>query len=223
MDVKERFKRLFKIRFAVMYPFGILAAIFASSDDRSIAAGIGFIIVGLIIRTWSNGYAIKMSKLTTSGPYALMRHPLYLGTILIGAGFVIMLKIHYLGISFLAVMSVIYYRQIKIEDGMLMAEFKDAFMDYKRHVPALIPALRPYRKGEKWPFSIKRLIKSQEYKLFIWVIVVVIAFHLKDEFMSEHEGINGHILLLLAGAFLLGLADGLGELIKWRRRVSRQG
>ena len=35
-------------------------------------------MLGLAIRSWSAGFLIKDEKLTTDGPYALIRNPLYL-------------------------------------------------------------------------------------------------------------------------------------------------
>src|SRR5208282_1280274 len=92
MDITHRLQRSFKPRFAVIYPFGFFVLFFCSLNEASLRAGIGYIIAGALIRLWSNGYAIKNEKLTTSGPYAFVRNPLYLGTFLMAIGFVIVLK-----------------------------------------------------------------------------------------------------------------------------------
>jgi len=214
MDIKDRLKRWFKLRFAVLYPFGVFIIFFGNSDDNSIMAGIWFILAGLFLRIWANGYAIKLEKLTTSGPYAFVRHPLYLGTMLLTIGFIIMLKIYCLGILFLFIMATVYYRTIKQEEKMLEQKFKDLYIHYREKVPAVIPTIFPYRDGEKWPFSFRRLMKSQEYKLFIWMIIVVIAFYLKDEFLVEHESVDKKTMGLLIAVFILGIMDLIGELIK---------
>lgn len=214
MAIKDRFNRWFKLRFAIMYPFGIFVIIFANSDDKSIMTGIWFILAGLFIRLWANGYAIKMEKLTTSGPYAFVRHPLYLGTILLVIGFTIMLKIYYVGALFIIFGVFVYRRTIKKEEAMLEDKFKNVYLDYKKSVPAIIPTVFPYKKGEKWGFSFKRLIKNHEYKLLIWMIILVIVFHLKYEFVIEHENLDLRIWLFIISAFLLGMADVAGEFIK---------
>src|SRR5205807_3637577 len=92
MNLQQRFQRWSKPRFAVVYPFAVATAVLGSCDESSLRNGIGYIIAGLMIRLWSNGYAIKNDKLTTSGPYAFVRNPLYLGTFLIALGFAIVLK-----------------------------------------------------------------------------------------------------------------------------------
>src|SRR5208282_116536 len=106
----------------------------------SIRAGIGYVIAGLLIRLWSNGYAIKNDKLTSSGPYSFVRNPLYLGTFLIAIGFVIALKsdppaLEWIaGGIFLLALSFMYYRTIQGEQGMLLEKFKDAYKEYCKQV-----------------------------------------------------------------------------------------
>ncbi|MFH1519475.1 MAG: isoprenylcysteine carboxylmethyltransferase family protein [Candidatus Omnitrophota bacterium] len=217
MDIKERFRRWFKLRFAIIYPFGIFVILFSNSDDKSIIQSIGLIIAGLLLRLWANSYAIKLDKLTTSGPYGYVRHPLYLGTMFLVVGFVIMLKAYYIGISFIILMTVVYYRTIKKEEVMLEEKFKDTFIRYKKKVPAIFPTIFPYREGEKWSFSFRRLIKSQEYKTFLWVTIFMIAFHLKDEMLIEHETVDVKILILFVSAFILGMFDFIGEIIRRKK------
>jgi len=216
MAVSKRLQRSFKLRFAVLYPFGVLLMLFAMPSDETIRRGIGFIITGLLIRIWANGYAIKMDKLTTSGPYAFVRHPLYLGTMFIALGFVMLLNSFYIGVPLLIGLVLIYANTVKKEEGMLKDKFGNAYLDYAKNVPAMIPTFRRYRKGEKWPFSFKRLMKSKEYKLVIWVVILVIAFHLKEEFIKEKEKIDAKIILLIVLAFLLGASDLVSEALKKR-------
>ncbi len=217
MNIQERLQRWFKFRFAVLYPFGVFIVLYATPDDNSLRIGAPFVGIGLLIRIWANGYAIKLGKLTTSGPYAFMRHPLYLGTMLIIIGFIIMLKIYFSGTLFIILMAAIYYKTIKKEELMLEDKFKENYVNYKKKVPAIFPTIFPYREGEKWSFSFRRLFKSQEYKLFLWMIVLTIAFHLKDEFIREHESMDVKIWGLIIVAFILGIVDLAGEFIRCRK------
>jgi len=128
-----------------------------------------------------------------------------------------MLKIYYVGILLFLVMTGVYYRTIKKEEQMLEQKFKHQYINYRNKIPAIVPTIFPYREGEKWSFSFKRLIKSQEYKLFIWIIILVIAFHLKDEFLLEHKKIDTKISVLMVAAFFIGIIDFIGEIIKWKK------
>lgn len=221
MNVEKRLRRLFKFRFAILYPLGVFAVLFTIPDDNSIRVSIGFIVSGLLIRIWANGCAIKIEKLTTCGPYAFVRHPLYLGTMLLAVGFIIMLKIYSIGALFIIPMAIVYYHTIKKEEAMLETKFKEEYLTYKKKVPPIFPKIFPYHEGEKWSFSLRRLMQSQEYKLFFWVIILAISFHLKDEFIVEHETMDAKIWGLVIAAFIFGMLDFIGEFVKGESRLSK--
>jgi protein-S-isoprenylcysteine O-methyltransferase Ste14 len=220
MTVTHRLQRSFKPRFAVIYPFGVFVIFFCSLNQASIRAGIGYIIAGLIIRMWSNGYAIKNDKLTTSGPYAFVRNPLYLGTFLIAIGFVIVLKSNppilewSIGGLFLLALIFMYYRTINAEQSMLSEKFKDAYKDYCKQVPAMVPCLVPYNKGEKWPFSLQRLINSKEHKTVFWIFILLVVFYLKTRLALEHKPMTEMSWTLAGAAIALILLDAAYEFNK---------
>jgi len=213
---KNRWARWLKLRFLVLYPFGVWAVVSRHSTDESIMKSIWFILLGLGMRTWANCYAIKMERLTTCGPYAYVRHPLYLGSFLIMIGFLVMLNIPWIGVLLfvLIVIGVIYKTTIKNEEKMLLDKFGFEYIEYKKAVPAFLPKVLPFKGSQKWAPSISRYFKSQEYKLVIWMIVLMIAFHLKEEFIVEHERFDAKIITLLITAFLLGVLDILGEVVR---------
>ncbi len=220
MSVAHRIERSLKPRFAVIYPFGLFVMFFCYLTQGSIRAGIGWIIAGLLLRLWSNGYAIKNDKLTTSGPYALVRNPLYLGTFLVAIGFVIVLQSQpawvewVMGVIFLLALSLMYRRTIQGEEGMLTAKYGDAYKDYCRHVPAMVPCLVPYTKGEKWPFSLQRLYKSKEHKSVFWIFIILVAFDLKSRLLIEHKAMSTASWALCGLALVLILLDIAYEINK---------
>jgi len=219
---KKQLARWFKLRFAILYPLGIWAGIVGYSTDESIMRSIWIILLGLGIRAWANCYAIKMEKLTTSGPYAHVRHPLYLGTFLVMIGFLLMLNVNWIESLLLVavVIGVIYKITIQKEEEMLINKFGNDYLEYKKHVPAFFPTFFPFKGGEKWGPSLKRYLKSQEYKLFIWMIVLVIIFHLKQEIFIEKEIFDAKIILLIIASFLLGFADvGAGI---FRKKIAKK-
>jgi hypothetical protein len=206
MDLKHRIQRSFKPRFAVIYPFGFIFLLLGTLDDKSLKSGIGYIIAGMLIRLWSNGYAIKNNKLTTSGPYAFVCNPLYLGTFLIAIGFVIVLKTSWFGLALILTLIFTYYWTIQKEQGMLLAKFGDAYKDYCQKVPAMIPTLNPYTAGDKRPFSLQRLINSKEHKPVFWVIILLVVFHLKTRILIEHKAMTTKSWTLVAlSVVLIGL------------------
>jgi protein-S-isoprenylcysteine O-methyltransferase Ste14 len=220
MDLAHRIQRSFKPRFAVIYPFGFFVMFFCTLNEDSLKAGVGYIIAGLLIRLWSNGYAIKNDKLTTSGPYAFVRNPLYLGTFLIAIGFVIVLKSQppilewVAGGIFLLALSFMYYRTIQGEQGMLLEKYNGAYQDYCKNVPAMIPCLVPYSKGEKWPFNLQRLINSKEHKPVFWIYIILVIFHLKTRLLIEHKDLNDKSWILITIAAFLIILDAAYEFNK---------
>lgn len=216
MNLSHRLNRSFKPRFAIIYPFGILVILYGYTSASSLSAGIGYVIAGMLIRLWSNGYAIKNDKLTTSGPYAFVRNPLYLGTFLICIGFSILLNMGWIGVAFIAALTFIYYQTINSEQGMLLAKFGDAYKNYTAKVPAMIPCLNPYAQGEKWPFNLKRLIDSKEHKVVFWMTILIIGFSLKTRILIEQKPMNSTSWILLGIIVLLILLDVIYEFNKKR-------
>lgn len=222
---KKRFARWLKLRFAILYLFGTWAVVCGFSTDFSIMRSIWFIVLGLAIRSWANCYAIKLDKLTTSGPYGYVRHPLYFGSFLIMIGFLIMLNVHWLISLFcvLIVIGVVYKITVQKEEGMLRDKFDQEYIQYQKEVSAFMPRLFPYQGGQKWGPSLERYLRSQEYKLLIWMIILVIAFHIKEEILLEHESIDAKIFGLIVLSVILGMMDFIGEIF-WRKgKIDNRG
>ena len=59
---------------------------FASPTSPSILWGLALGLIGLLIRAWAAGTIQKEEQLTTTGPYAYTRNPLYIGSLLLGVG-----------------------------------------------------------------------------------------------------------------------------------------
>jgi len=49
--------------------------------------GIPLVVLGEALRTWAAGHLLKDERLTVGGPYAFVRDPLYLGSLLSALGF----------------------------------------------------------------------------------------------------------------------------------------
>src|SRR5262245_52859196 len=71
-------------------PLGFAAAIaflvFSRPTWRSLAIGAPLATLGLVVRAWASGVLRKNQELTTSGPYAYTRNPLYAGSFLMLIG-----------------------------------------------------------------------------------------------------------------------------------------
>lgn len=110
-----------------------------------LATGGGVAVLGLALRAWAAGVIQKEEALSTSGPYAFTRNPLYLGSLLLAAGVVIAggqwVFAPLVAVFFVAV----YGATVRKEVRILEERFGSAYVEYARSVPAFLPRLTPYR------------------------------------------------------------------------------
>ncbi len=100
-----------------------------------IALGLGLVAVG-----WAQVFGAR-HELRTSGIYGVVRHPQYLGLILV----IVALNIQWPTILTLAmapILIVMYVRQARRVDGDLAVRFGPAFASYAARVPAFILRFR---------------------------------------------------------------------------------
>jgi protein-S-isoprenylcysteine O-methyltransferase Ste14 len=78
----------FLTRFRVALGFGLAAFVLwlARPEWATWGAGAAVAACGELLRLWAAGHLEKSREVTTSGPYRFVRHPLYMGTSLIGIG-----------------------------------------------------------------------------------------------------------------------------------------
>src|ERR1041384_2648916 len=82
-------RRLARGRVPLGWVLSVAALWFAAPTWHSIAWGAAVGSLGEALRIWAAGHLEKGREVTTSGPYALTRHPLYAGSTLIAAGIAI--------------------------------------------------------------------------------------------------------------------------------------
>lgn len=112
---------------------------------ESLALGAILTVVGLWIRGWSAGTIHKDQELTTSGPYAFTRNPLYLGSFFIGLGVAIAGGHWIWPAVFLVFYATVYTRTMAGEARHLADLFPERYAEYAEEVPAFLPRLTPYR------------------------------------------------------------------------------
>jgi len=112
-------------------------------DEVAEIFGIAFILLGQIFRASSRGYKSENSgnghSLIQSGPYALVRNPMYLGILLIGLGIVLALFNWWVAVVFLCIFIWRYLFLTFKEEKKLLAMFPQDYRDYRQRVPRLLP------------------------------------------------------------------------------------
>jgi protein-S-isoprenylcysteine O-methyltransferase Ste14 len=170
-----------KVARRIRVPLGFLAAALYLFElwrrvprPAAIAVSLVLVLPGLWLRGYASGYVKKNRELTMTGPYAHTRNPLYLGSMLIAAGFAIALQSWAFGAVLALGFALIYIPVIASEERFLRATFPD-FDAYCLAVPRLIPRLTPSHPvnpapaGSQHPevtpsgFSLDRYLKHREY------------------------------------------------------------
>ena len=154
-----------RIRVPLGFIFAAVYVWLARPTRTSLIVGSFVMIPGLILRGLASGHVQKDKQLTTSGPYAYTRNPLYLGSLLLAAGFAITARSGWIVGIMVAMFAAIYVPVIAGEERYLRQTFP-GYDDYARHVPRLLPRLTRYG-AERSAYSSARYWKHREYEASI--------------------------------------------------------
>jgi protein-S-isoprenylcysteine O-methyltransferase Ste14 len=169
----------------IRVPLGFLtAAIYLYELARrapvpaAVAWSLALVLPGLWLRAYASGYVKKNRELATTGPYAHTRNPLYLGSVLMAAGFAVALLSWPVALVLAIMFAVIYIPTIASEERFLRATFPE-FPDYCRRVPRFIPRLTPSNpsgsKGARGAFALSLYLKHREYNAAIGAILLYLC------------------------------------------------
>jgi len=108
---------------------------------------------GESLRLWASGHLEKSTEVTRSGPYRYTRHPLYLGSSLIGIGFAAGARHLVVALVIVAYLVSTLTAAMRSEEAHLREKFGDAYDAYaeKRAAPM------------NRPFSWARAIRNREH------------------------------------------------------------
>ena len=130
-----------------IFPRFFLRVANSDSMQKEILEALGFalILLGQIIRVSARGYKSEHSLdsrvLIQGGPYQVIRNPMYLGIFLIGLGVVLAVFRWWAILVFIVVFIMRYILLIFKEEKKLCAIFPQAYLEYCRKVPRILPAL----------------------------------------------------------------------------------
>lgn len=165
----------------IRVPLGFLFAIFylwrAQPSWTSIVAGAIVAALGLALRALASGHVKKNRELTTTGPYAWVRNPLYLGSIIVALGFAIAARDLWVAIIIAALFVFIYVPVIRSEEAFLRARFP-AFEQYAREVPRLVPRSISFSNMTEG-FSRELYLRHREYNALFGAAAMLVALVVK--------------------------------------------
>lgn len=181
-------QRKFWMRWRVRtgYPVALLFLVLASPTPRMILTGALVSAVGLAIRGYAAGYLQKDRELATVGPYARTRNPLYLGSAILAAGFMIAGNSLWAAVLVALYFSVFYYAVMRNEEEDLSKRFGARFDEYAKHVPLFFPAVVARSSSDGTRFSWSQYSSNREYKALIGTLlgvgVMVVRMYVRHQF-----------------------------------------
>ncbi len=163
--------------------------------------GLGFIFLGFIMRIAASGYLESRGQagenLITKGPYRFVRHPKFLGTVLVVGG-VICLFLHIsFYLIFLLVWMAVFLPDIAAEEDRLSERFGQKNARYRRLVPRFLPIARSWMWLPDY-FQIRlEWVKLERLSLLLAVLVTLIVEILIDAKLFGHQELFGELVELL--------------------------
>ncbi len=121
---------LARYRVALGGLMAILTVWLSRPTARSLALGAGLVAAGLGLRLWAAGHVEKSREVTSSGPYRYMRHPLYVGSTLLGLGIAVSANHLWLGLAIVIYLAGTLGAAVRAEEAHLREKFGDAYDRY---------------------------------------------------------------------------------------------
>lgn len=167
----QRFKHV-TVKTVPVYLAIAVLIVFARPVLTWFLPGVFLLATGEVLRVWAAGHLMKTKEVTTTGPYAHVKNPLYLGTLLILVGFCFMASSIILLITGLAVF-IIYYAPFKKkrESERLLNKFGSAWSEYDQAVPDYFPRFSSYSKRGSRQWSRELFFENSEDGTLLAVIL----------------------------------------------------
>jgi protein-S-isoprenylcysteine O-methyltransferase Ste14 len=133
--------------------------------------------IGAISRTRSD----RLGPLVASGPFALLRNPLYVGNIALWVGFALMARLVWLAPAIIVLLGLEYHAIVRWEETLLESRLGDAYRAYAARVPRWIPNLHHgghggHREKTLASFSLRETIFSERGTLIAMAVGYVLLW-----------------------------------------------
>jgi len=155
--------------FAVL--FVLLVSWLGDTNPTLLYAGAALAAVGELIRMWASGHVKKNKELATDGPYAYVRHPLYVGNILILVGYSVASNMWWSFVLMAFLLWFYYPPAISYEDNKLKKIFGEQWIEWSQNIHALIPTFSSKSGSASSGWSFKQsLMKNGEPVIAIYLL-----------------------------------------------------
>jgi protein-S-isoprenylcysteine O-methyltransferase Ste14 len=173
----------------IRVPLGfVFAAVFlwlARPTLHSMLWSLLLVAPGVWLRAFASGYVRKNTELTTTGPYAHTRNPLYLGSMMIAFGFAAAAGSWIILVTLAVLFTVIYLPTIRSEEEYLRGQFA-GFDAYAARVPRLLPRVTAApTDAERGRFSSALYMQHREYNCGMGAIAIYAALAIRLIFFTH--------------------------------------
>ena len=171
-DMKHR-----RDRYRQFIGFAFVILVSAAGAPKTILFWLGtiFVFLGIAARLWASGHIKKNKALATDGPYAYVRHPLYVGNILLGIGFSIASGLWWSAPLFILILLVFYPPAIKYEDAKLHRLFGQDWEKWQAKTRALIPRFDA-GSGPAGEWSFTQSLRQNGEPIIALLLLLCLAF-----------------------------------------------
>lgn len=168
------------------YPAALAYLLLARPSRTFLLIGAFVGLVGIVIRAWAAGYLRKQEALATNGPYAFSRNPLYFGSAILAAGFILAGDSLWAGAVVGIYLLLFYPVVMRREETELLEQYREEYFAYATRVPLFWPRLRFPRARESAParFSRKLYLQNREYQALIGFVLGVAVLWAKMLWMK---------------------------------------
>ena len=181
-----------RFRVRAGYPVAAIYLLLAAPTLRWMAIGAVIAAFGLITRAAAAGHLRKDQQLATTGPYSRTRNPLYFGSALLAAGFIVAGHSLWAGLLVAVYFAAFYYGAIRTEEEHLRAHFGFEFDVYEARVSKFFPSFHPVssgppspKEGTSAPFSWAQYRRNREYQALIGTLAGLGVLWLRMWFRSR--------------------------------------
>jgi protein-S-isoprenylcysteine O-methyltransferase Ste14 len=133
--------------------------------------GLSLLGLGFVVRIWATRHIGRriprkhrggcIHPLVITGPYSLVRNPLYLGNMIGMMGLCVLSKLVWLMPAVFIYAFFIYSLVVRYEEYKLLALFGKGYETYCQHVPRWIPRFTSLRSKEGWGFKWSKAITGE--------------------------------------------------------------
>jgi protein-S-isoprenylcysteine O-methyltransferase Ste14 len=209
---------LFKHRSFTPIPLiGLVFIIFkpVNLNEKNIILNLAGLLISLLgetIRIFAVGYSftgtsgretfLRADALNTTGIYAIVRNPLYIGNFLMFTGIVIVFSNVFAVLVFTLFLILQYYFIILSEENFLKEKYGESYETYCRQVRRIMPTFKNY-KGNQNPFSLKKVLFKENDSIFNMLMMFLLVLLYKEKILNRQ--ILQPLLYIIPGGILVVL------------------